>query len=111
MTTLLVLGIFSFMDMPREEFSEVPFFWAVITVPYPGAGAEDVEKQITVPIEDEMQGLENLDEIQSVSSAGLSTVQVRFKSSINKDSLTGSIRRLLQGSTGQNCRTGQKRKQ
>ena len=86
MTTLLVLGIFSFMDMPREEFSEVPFFWAVITVPYPGAGAEDVEKQITVPIEDEMQGLENLDEIQSVSSAGLSTVQVRFKSSINKDS-------------------------
>ncbi|MDX9800783.1 MAG: efflux RND transporter permease subunit [Spirochaetia bacterium] len=85
MTTLLVLGIFSFMEMPREEFSEVPFFWAVITVPYPGAGAEDVEKQITVPIEDEMQGLENLDEIQSVSTAGVSTVQVRFQSSINKD--------------------------
>ncbi len=84
MITLIVFGFFSFREMPREEFSEVPFFWAVITVPYPGAGAEDVEKQVTIPIEEEMQGLDEIDEIQSVSSAGLSSIQVRFKSSITK---------------------------
>ena len=83
MITLIVFGFFSFREMPREEFSEVPFFWAVITSAISrGAGAEDVEKQVTIPIEEEMQGLDEIDEIQSVSSAGLSSIQVRFKSSI-----------------------------
>ncbi|QEN08661.1 efflux RND transporter permease subunit [Oceanispirochaeta crateris] len=85
MVTLLVLGGISLSRMPREQFAEVPFYWVTILVPYPGAAAEDVEKLITIPIENEMQGLDNLDQIQSVTSEGVSSVRVAFDSGISSD--------------------------
>ncbi len=85
MISILILGYLSFKQMPREEFSEVPFYWITIAVPFPGAGAEDVEKLVTIPVEEELRGLDSLDELQSVSGRGISTVQVRFSSEIDQD--------------------------
>ncbi|MBN2511051.1 MAG: efflux RND transporter permease subunit, partial [Spirochaetales bacterium] len=85
MITLFVLGFFSLQRLPREQFAEVPFFWVNITVPFPGAGAEDVEQLVTIPIEDEMSGLKNVEEIQSTSSEGISVVSVRFESTISQE--------------------------
>lgn len=95
MVTLFVMGFISVSNMPREQFAEVPFFWVNISVPYPGVGAEDVEQLVTIPIENEMQGLDKLDEIQSTSYEGLSIISIRFKSdiSINKfDKLYQDVR-------------------
>jgi len=83
MVTLLILGAFSMLQLPREQFSEVPFYWANIIVPYPGVAAEDVESSITVKVENEMNGLNDLERIQSVSSEGLSVVRVEFDDGIN----------------------------
>ncbi len=85
MVTLLVLGGLSLSRMPREQFAEVPFYWVNITVPWPGVSAEDVEKLVTIPIENEMQGLDKLDQIQSLSSEGLSVVRVEFDSGISSN--------------------------
>jgi multidrug efflux pump subunit AcrB len=57
---LLVLGYFSISRLPREQFSEVPFYFVNIVVPYPGVSAEDVEREVTINIEKEMQGLDEL---------------------------------------------------
>jgi multidrug efflux pump subunit AcrB len=76
MAVIFVLGYFSLLRLPQEQFSEVPFFWVNIVVPYPGAGAEDIEKSVTVKIENEMKGLDKLKEINSVTSEGLSVVRV-----------------------------------
>ncbi|MBF9017027.1 MULTISPECIES: efflux RND transporter permease subunit [unclassified Oceanispirochaeta] len=85
MVTVLILGGLSLSRMPREQFAEVPFYWVSILVPYPGVAAEDVEKLITIPVENEMQGLDNLDKIQSVTSEGVSSVRVEFDSGISQD--------------------------
>lgn len=85
MVTIFVMGFFSLQRLPQEQFSEVPFYWVFITVPYPGVGAEDMEQLVSIPIENEMQGLDNVDEIQSVSAEGLSVVSVRFESNIDQD--------------------------
>lgn len=85
MITLFILGFISVSNMPREQFAEVPFYWINISVPYPGVGAEDIEQLLTIPIENEMQGLDKLDEIQSVSFEGLSLTSIRFESDINKN--------------------------
>ena len=50
MIAVLVLGVLSLSRLPREQFSEVPFFWVNIAVPYPGVSAEDVEKTVTIRI-------------------------------------------------------------
>ena len=83
MISLIILGAFSMLGLPREQFSEVPFYWANIIVAYPGVSAEDVESSITVRIENEMDGLDDLKRIQSVSSEGLSVVRVEFDDGID----------------------------
>jgi multidrug efflux pump subunit AcrB len=85
MIALLVLGGLSLSRLPREQFSEVPFFWVNIAVPYPGVSAEDVEKSVTIRIENEMDGLDKLDEIVSITQEGLSIVRVEFDSGISND--------------------------
>src|SRR6056297_1180548 len=83
MVTLLILGVFSVVRLPKEQFSEVPFYWANIVVPYPGVSAEDVEETVTVPIENQYRDIENLKQIQSVTSEGLSLVRVEFDDGIS----------------------------
>ena len=85
MIAVLVLGALSLSRLPREQFSEVPFFWVNIAVPYPGVSAEDVEKSVTIKIENEMEGIDKLDEIVSVTQEGLSIVRVEFDSGISND--------------------------
>lgn len=85
LVTVLVLGGFSIARMPQEQFSEVPFFWVNVVVPYPGASASDIEQSVTVKIEREMQGLKSLKQIQSVTSDGLSLVRVEFDDGISND--------------------------
>jgi multidrug efflux pump subunit AcrB len=85
MVAILALGAFSLVRLPREQFSEVPFFFVNITVPYPGVSASDVEESVTVKVENEMQGLDRLEAIRSVTSEGLTTVTVEFDDGISND--------------------------
>lgn len=85
MVAIIILGGFSITRLPREQFSEVPFFWVTILVPYPGVSAADVEKSITVPIENEMDGLTKIKQISSLTREGISYVQVEFDDGISKE--------------------------
>ena len=84
MVVILALGAVGLARLPQEQFSEVPFFFVSITVPYPGVSAEDVERTVTAKIENEMNGLEMLDEISSDSLDGLSAVQIEFEDGISE---------------------------
>jgi multidrug efflux pump subunit AcrB len=94
MVTLLLFGTFSILRMPKEQFSEVPFYWVNIITPYPGVSAEDVEKTVTVPMEDQFTDIESLKRISSVTSEGLSLVRVEFDDGINDE----TFKRLFQES-------------
>ena len=83
--TVLVLGSFSVLRMPQEQFSEVPFFWVNVVVPYPGASASDIEQSVTIKVEQEMQGLDSLKQIQSVTGDGLAVIRVEFDDGISND--------------------------
>ena len=85
MLALLFLGGFSLLRMPQEQFSEVPFYFVNIVVPWPGVSAQEVERQIVIPIEEEMQGLDDLDEISSQASEGFGVVSIRFDDGIDSD--------------------------
>ena len=85
MILVLVAGFFSLNRLPQEQFAEVPFFFVNIIVPYPGVSAEDIEQSVTVAIENEMSGIESLDEIQSVTTEGLSRVTIQFDQGISQD--------------------------
>ncbi|WP_332446774.1 efflux RND transporter permease subunit [Sphaerochaeta sp.] len=83
MATILVLGFFSLVRLPREQFAEVPFYWVNIIVPYPGVAAQDLEASVTIPVENAVRGVDRLKQISSVTSEGLSVVRVEFDDGIN----------------------------
>lgn len=83
--TILLMGYLSLNRLPREQFAEVPFYWVNIITPFPGVSAEDIEKSMTIPIENEMNSLDSVKTIQSISSEGLSVVRVEFIDGINGD--------------------------
>ncbi len=85
MFTLIALGVFSIARLPQEQFAEVPFYWVNIIVPYPGVSAEDLETSVTVPIENQFQGINKLKRISSTTSEGLSVVRVEFDDGITDD--------------------------
>jgi multidrug efflux pump subunit AcrB len=79
MVAVVVLGLLSFVKLPRELFSRIPFHWVFVITPYPGVAAEEMERLVTKPIEDELQDLKGVDWVSSQSSEGQSFVQVRFE--------------------------------
>jgi len=84
---LVLAGIASFFRLGQLEDPEFTIKTAVITTAYPGATPEEVELEVTDRIEKAMQQLEELDHLESVSRAGVSTVKVDIKPSYWSDEL------------------------
>ena len=76
---LMVGGVISFTNLAQLEFPEFPIPQAMINTAYPGASPEQVEEEVTLPLERAIQKLEYIDSIDSVSSAGVSQIMVELK--------------------------------
>ena len=75
---LIVGGVLSFERMPIDAYPDLSPPLVDIITQWPGHAAEEVERQITVPIELEMNGMPNLDAMRSTSLYGLSDVVLSF---------------------------------
>jgi len=75
---IFYLGVSAFFNMPRENFPEVNETKIYVSSVYPGNTAEDVEKLITDPLEDELKTVSNVVEITSTSQEDFSMIIVEF---------------------------------
>lgn len=76
---VLVLGLVSYLQMPRAQDPQVNFNWINIITFFPGASAEDVERRITDPIEDSLEStVQDMRFVSSTSRPGISNILVRF---------------------------------
>ncbi len=80
---ILVLGITAYYDMPREDFPEIKETKIYVSTLYPGNTAEDIEKLITDPLEDQLKGLSGVVEITSTSQEDYSMIIVEFDDDMN----------------------------
>jgi len=77
-TAVIVMGLYSLRYIPVDLFPEMdPPFISVITT-WPGANASDVETNVTRPLEDSFNTVDNLKEITSTSSDNLSVISLEF---------------------------------
>ncbi|MGO2355094.1 MAG: efflux RND transporter permease subunit [Marinomonas foliarum] len=76
---LLVGGAIAFTNLGQLEDPEFTIKDALIITQYPGASPEQVEEEVTYPIETELQNLPYVDKITSTSKAGYSKVQLTIK--------------------------------
>ena len=93
---VLVLGLFSLRLLPVDMFPDVEPPVVSILTTWPGASASDVESELTQPIEDQVNGVNNLDTLTSKSVDNLSVVSCKFNWSTNLDSATNDLRDRLE---------------
>lgn len=75
---IFIAGLVSYTSMPKEAFPEIVTPEIYVGTPYPGNSPVDIERLITRPLEKEINGITGIDEINSTSVQGFSTIQVKF---------------------------------
>ncbi|MEO1817688.1 efflux RND transporter permease subunit [Pseudomonas sp.] len=79
---LSLLGVAAYLTMARQEDPSFPYRAGMITVIYPGAVAESVERLILEPLSDELSQVEEVDFISATARTGVALVPVRLHDSI-----------------------------
>ncbi len=82
---LLVWGGISFHELPVEAYPDVANNYVQIITQWPGRAAEEVEQQVTIPVEIQMNGIPHLQHLRSVSLFGLSSVMLIFDDNSDND--------------------------
>src|SRR6202023_1011714 len=94
---LFVWGIISFHNLPIEAYPDVADTYTQIITQWPGHAAEEVEQQITIPLEVSLNGVAHMTHLRSVSLAGLSVITIIYDDEITTFSArTEVIDRLQQ---------------
>src|SRR5580704_4482449 len=75
---LFVWGLISFHNLPIEAYPDVADTYVQIISQWPGHAAEEVEQQITVPLEVQLNGVPHMTHLRSVSLAGLSVITIIY---------------------------------
>ena len=92
---ILVVGVVSWNSMPQEMFPIVDLDRVRIVTEYEGAPPEEVEKQITILVEEELESLADIDVVTSESSEGISRVEIKLKPDTDVDDFLRELRSVI----------------
>jgi HAE1 family hydrophobic/amphiphilic exporter-1 len=76
---LAVYGVMSYFSLGVSLFPNVAFPFVAVSASYPGASPAEMEKLVIKPIEDQLNGMENMELMRGIAQEGVATVVARFK--------------------------------
>ena len=82
---LTAWGVVSFRNLPIEAYPDVANNYVQIITQWPGRSAEEIERQVTVPVEIQMAGIPHLTHLRSTTLAGLSSLMLIFDDNSSSD--------------------------
>lgn len=89
---VVIAGIMAYISLPRESIPEFKQPYIFVTTTYIGVSAKDIENLVTRVIEEEIEGLEGLDELTSSSQQNLSFIMVQFTSDVTQETALRRVR-------------------
>ncbi len=92
---LIVMGIYSLVQLPVDLYPEMELPYVVVYTTYPGASATDIESNVTRPLENSLNSVSKLKEITSRSSDAVSVIFMQFEYGTNLDEASNDIRSSL----------------
>ncbi len=82
---LMTAGVAAFFTMPRRENPEFIVRMCMIITAWPGATAEKVEELVTYPLEEAVDAIDEVENVRSRSSTGLSTIYVEVEDYVDEE--------------------------
>jgi hypothetical protein len=102
---LTAWGVISFRALPIEAYPDVANNYVQIITQWPGRSAEEIERQVTVPVEIQMAGIPHMTHLRSFTLAGISSLMLTFDDeSINDVNREHVLERLSRSPARQSSR-------
>ena len=93
--TVIILGLFSLAKLPIDLYPDIDTNTLMVITMYPGASAEDIEQNVTKPLENTLNSVEHLKHITSDSRENTSVITLEFEYGYDIDVLTNDVRDKL----------------
>jgi HAE1 family hydrophobic/amphiphilic exporter-1 len=94
-TLISVIGIFSYLNIPRRLNPEVEIPIVTVSTILPGAPPSDIELLVTNPLEDKLKSVKNLDSITSTSTDNASFIVLQFLSTVDSKDARDEVQKAV----------------
>ena len=92
---IFLFGIQAYIAMPKEKYPEAYFPQVIITTPYFGNAASEIENLITRPIEKELKSINGIEDILSTSIQDFSMIQAKFGTDVDIDKAVDDVKEAV----------------
>ena len=92
---VIILGYVSFTSMTTDLLPDMELPYAIVITTYPGASPEEVENEVTIPIEEAMATINNIENVSSVSNENYSLAILEFAADTSMDTASLDMRESL----------------
>ena len=92
---IMILGLFSLVQLPIDLYPDIDTNTIMVLTYYNGASAEDIENNVTRPLENTLNSVEHLKHVTSSSKENVSVVTLEFEYGYDIDALTNDVRDKL----------------
>ncbi|SES43265.1 efflux RND transporter permease subunit [Salipaludibacillus aurantiacus] len=92
---LVVVGTLTLFQLPQREVPEFSFDIGIINTPYPGGAPEEVEQQVTIPLEEAVENIDGISEMSSVSTSGFSNIVIELEENADRNEVFTEIQQAI----------------
>ncbi len=92
---VVIIGVFSFFQLPKQEMPDIIVNVATVTTIYPGASPEKVEQNVTNILEEKINEIEDLKSIASTSSLGRSVIVIEANADVDPKQKWDELRKKV----------------
>ena len=89
---IIIFGFISVTNLPVDLFPNITFPMMIVLTSYPGAGPEEIETQITEPLEKMLGTVNNIKKVTSSTSENISNIFLEFEWGTNLDAASNDVR-------------------
>ncbi len=98
---IIIFGVYCYKVLPRESDPDITIPNVFVSTSYRGVSASDMETAVTIEIEKKLKGLDGVKKIQSVSSEGLSSINIEFVTGTDIDQALQDVKDKVDESLGE----------
>jgi multidrug efflux pump len=98
---IIIIGVYAYLNLPRENEPDITIPYVFVSTSYRGVSPADIETSITIEIEKKLKGLDGVKQIHSISSEGLSSINIEFVTGTDIDKALQDVKDKVDEAKGE----------